>query len=342
MGRRGAPGLGVQVKKALKSISGRGISKHKTKQKYMVEQKARGERVNPLESPLIHSDSYRKNVEQTAKQFLKWARQQGLGAGLVKDFKMQEAGRRWFEERISKGIKDLRTEAGHLKKLERGIEKAFGTKVEIVPKNLGKLLKAAGYPTTRREKIAQQMGYRRYTPDEVREGLEHVSQQRNNGAGKAQALEGQARLGFRLREAVSLRVSHVDLERNHIYVCEGQKGTRTRFVPIPEDYRPSLEKLVAGKAPEERVFDVPGKSIERQMRNLQRAWERACRSMNIEEHRTHNLRAYYACERLDELKSKIQDRDPGLSEKEADQAAREVLIEELGHSDTSKLAHYVR
>lgn len=342
MAKRGAPGLGVQVAKALKAINGRGISKHDTKMRYQHEKRAMGEKVSPLESPLIHSDNYRQNIYQTSTQFLRFAREQGLGAGLIRDFQMEEAGRKWFEHRINQGIKDLRTEAGHLRKLESGIKEAWGVEVKIVPDDLTQQLRAVNYPTTRAQKIALQEGYRRYTPEELIKCIEHVAGQRRNGLKKSQALMGQARLGLRLQEAVCLRTSHVDLERNRIYICEGQKGTRTRFVPIPKDYQPVLEKLVSGKSATDRVFDVPGKNLKSQMRGLQRSWQRACKANGIEETKTHNLRAFYACERLEELKNEIHSREPALDEKQVDDAARKVLIEEMGHSDTAKLAHYIR
>lgn len=332
MSKRGAPGLGVQVSKCLKTIRGRGISKHETKQEYIAQAKARGERINPLKSPLIHSDKYYQNIHQTSVQFLRWSREQGYGARYIKDFKFKEAGRKWFEERISKGIKDLRTEAAHLDKLQSAIEKTWAVKTEIVPKDLGKQLRAAGYPTTKEGRIAQQTTYRRYTNEEVQKGLSHVRGQRAGGMGKADALEAQHSLGLRVREAASLRAWHVDLERGHVYVCEGQKGTRTRFVPIPVEYRSKLSDLVQGKDRNDRVFNVRGKSIDNRVRNLERAWERAMHAQDIQEHRTHNLRAAYACNRLEGLK------DKGMSKEDAER----VLIEELGHSDTSKLQHYIR
>jgi len=330
MAKRGAPGLGVQVAKALKNVRGRGISKHNTKQEYMAQAKARGERINPLKSPLIHSDKYYDNVHQTSVQFTKWARENGYGAKYLKDFKFKEAGQKWFTDRIARGIKDLRTEAAHLDKFQSAIEKTWGAKAEIVPSDLSKQLRAAGYPSTKAGKIAQQTTYRRYTADEVQKGLTHVRGQRAGGMGKADALEGQYRMGLRVREAVSLRVSHVDLDRGRIFVCEGQKGTRTRFVPIPENYRAKLESLVKGREANERVFDVKGKKIDNKVRNMERAWERAMHAQGVEEHRTHNLRATYACDRKEELESQ------GIEKWE------KTLIEELGHSDTSKLQHYIR
>ena len=348
MARRGAPGLGVQVAKALKVISGRGISKHETKREYMAQQRKTGERINPLASPLIHSDKYRTNIQQTSEQYLRWARQNGYGAKLIKDFNHEEAGRKWFEHRISLGIKDLRTEAGHLAKLSNGIKKTWGVDVKIVPDDLTLQLKKANYPTTKEGKIAQQTNYRRYTPAEVARGLEIVKGQRFGGLAKAKALEGQTRLGFRVQEAVCLRVAHVNLDKGYIHIQEGMKGTITRYVPIPEDYKDTLKDLMDGKALGDRVYDIRGKKIENKIRNMQRAWEIACEKMGIQEHKTHNLRAFYACERLEELKEQIRIerfldlKDDVEREVIVDREARDILIRELGHRDTTKLAHYIR
>lgn len=307
MSKRGAPGIGVQLNMTLKAISGRGVSKKDTKEKYRHNMKQKGERANPLKSPLIHSDKYMQNIRTTSELYLRWAKEKGFGHKHINQYNHAEAGRKFFEERIARGVKDLSTEVGHLRKLEDALKTKWGAEVKIVPEDVSKMLREAGYPTTRAGRIARQTTYRRYCREEVQKGLAQVRGQRSGGVGKADALEAQYRLGFRAQEAVCLRVRHVDLDRGRIYVCEGQKGTRTRFIPIPVEYRSKLERLMEGKQPGDRVYDIAGKSVKCKERNLERAWERACHSMSIKEHRTHNLRATYACDRIVEIKDKIRE-----------------------------------
>lgn len=249
MSKRGAPGLKIQIGKALKVLNGIGKSKKEEKKKYREVQKLEGKGVNPLSSPLIHSFKHRENIIQTSVLYLRWCRENGYGAKLIKDFNHAEGGKAWIEHRISEGIRNVPTEIGHLRKLADGIEKTWGVEAAIVPVDIKKMLSESGsYYGTKQEKIARQSkGYRKYTKQEVKQGLNYLDE--TDREKSADALEGQVKLGFRVREAVSLLVGDIDLKKRiaTVTVQRGQKGTLKREFPIPEDYIPKLKSLIKGK-----------------------------------------------------------------------------------------------
>lgn len=330
--KRSAPGVTVQLKRIFKILDGRGISKHIEKKKYAANMKERGETANPLKSDLIHSLKYYENVLHTSNQFLRWAKENGYGAKFIENYNYTEAGRKYFEERIEKGIKDLNTEAGHLRKLEDAIEKRLSKKISIVPEDFNKMLKEAGYATTKDQKLKQRVGVKLYSKEELKTLIETVSTQKIHGDTKSNAFELQSKLGLRIKEIVCLKVGNIDFDLGKVHIWFGAKGGRKRWVPIPEEYKEKLRTLVNGKEANENVIELGKSKIKSKIRMLQKSWEKACKKNMIEEHKTHNLRVFYANNRIDELIEK-----EGYEKEEA----LLILTQEMGHGRTEVLRHYL-
>ncbi|GAA4334947.1 site-specific integrase [Flaviaesturariibacter amylovorans] len=112
--------------------------------------------------------------------------------------------------------------------------------------------------------------------------------------------------GVRNAEGVGLRVKHVDLQRNCIYINEALarslKGTNAaarvrkdtkngkhRVIPMSEELRVVVEPLLEGKGPEDLVFKSPkGKAIDDSMFQ-KRIFSKVLKGLGIEH------RVLYAC-----------------------------------------------
>jgi len=104
--------------------------------------------------------------------------------------------------------------------------------------------------------------------------------------------------GFRVSEAISLKVKDIDFENNFIHLKEA-KGKKDRVTLLPEKLRDDLQKYLVGKNGEEIVFasNQGGKLTDR---TAQKIFENALAKAGIQKDATfHSLRHSFATHLLE-------------------------------------------
>jgi integrase len=154
-------------------------------------------------------------------------------------------------------------------------------------------------------------------------------------------LELQAAFGLRAREAMQLRPQLAD-QGSYLAVNLGTKGGRDRVVPIRSDYqRDVLERAKALAGNRSASTMAPDKTLA-QWKNRYYAVLRACGITRAEGITSHGLRHAYANDRYAALAGAAAPvRGGATPDREADQAARLEVAEELGHSRESITTHYL-
>jgi integrase len=168
-----------------------------------------------------------------------------------------------------------------------------------------------------------------------------IEQVRLKDARVALQLELQAAFGLRAREAMQLR-PHIADKGAFLSITHGTKGGRDRVEPI----RTSQQRAVLDRAkafcgtPSSSTSD-PG-SKPHQWKNHYYQVVRACGITRKDGITSHGLRHEYANNRYQELTGSASPVRGGMPvNDQADEAARYVVAEELGHSRESVTTHYL-
>lgn len=266
-------------------------------------------------------------------RFVRWAREPANG-GLRRLVELPPlAAQAWVQ-----GMIDARRSAwtvsmaiSALRKLEWGIYTRWGWRVKLIDpahlvdrqrRLLKKRRRRGAYPA------ADLRLLRLYLPAEYRG-----------------AMDACVALGLRRKEVLSVQASHVDLSAT-VYEVKGLngqwtdklmpsgyagvvrvrrgKGGRPRAIPVPDWYRPQLEYLVQGRAPEDRLWPI-------QARAFGAAVARACEEAGIDSRGVHGFRHSWALQRLFHLMGL------GLTE----DAARQTVSWWLGHNRLPVTASYL-
>ena len=168
-----------------------------------------------------------------------------------------------------------------------------------------------------------------------------IEQVRQKDARVALQLEVQLAFGLRAREAMQLRPYLAD-KGTYLSVTHGTKGGRDRVEPI----RTAEQRALLERA---KTFCVtPSSSTSDPTRKLSQ-WKnhyyhilRFCGITRKDGVTSHGLRHQYANERYQELTgSDSPVRGGAAVNRDSDQAARQVVAEELGHSRESVTTHYL-
>ncbi len=142
------------------------------------------------------------------------------------------------------------------------------------------------------------------------------------------ALELAIRFGLRVKESAHLHTGNINIERRYIFVREGAKGGKRRYVPIREKDLAFAKELKEKVKHQEYVLggvtrDAINKGIRREMQVL-----------GIDKHypdtTNHSIRKYYAVERFNEEIAKGKD----------EISAWETVQRELGHGDKFRTPLY--
>ncbi len=139
------------------------------------------------------------------------------------------------------------------------------------------------------------------------------------------ALELAVRLGLRVKECEHLHPEDINLERRYVYVCEGGKGGKRRYVPIREaDYEYFRELKDNTKNQEYVLGGVTSCAINKAIR-------REMKALGIDKYyldtTTHSVRKHYAVTRYKEERLKGKD----------EIEAWETVQCELGHGPKFRL-----
>lgn len=142
------------------------------------------------------------------------------------------------------------------------------------------------------------------------------------------ALELACRFGLRVKECAHLHVEDINLERRYIYVREGAKGGKRRYVPIRDkdfEYAKELKKSVEGQE-----YVLNGVTVD----GINKGIRREMRSLGIDKYypytAIHSMRKYYAVERYNEEIANGKD----------EISAWETVQRELGHGNMFRLPLY--
>lgn len=168
-----------------------------------------------------------------------------------------------------------------------------------------------------------------------------IEQVRLKDARVALQLELQAAFGLRAREAMQLR-PHLADKGSYLSITHGTKGGRDRVEPIrtPEQ-RALLERAKAFCSNLSSSTSDPQRKL-RQWKNHYYDVVRSCGITRRDGITSHGLRHEYANTRYQELTGVDSPvRGGGRIEKDMDQAARQIVAEELGHSRGSVTTHYL-
>ncbi|MGH8291158.1 MAG: phage integrase N-terminal domain-containing protein [Steroidobacteraceae bacterium] len=168
-----------------------------------------------------------------------------------------------------------------------------------------------------------------------------IEQVRQQDPRVALQLELQAAFGLRAREAMQLR-PHLADKGTYLSITHGTKGGRDRVEPIrtPEQ-RALLERAKTFCATPSSSTSDPQQRLH-QWKNHYYHIVRSCGITRKDGITSHGLRHGYANDRYRELTGFDSPVRGGvLVDKVADQAARHVVAEELGHSRECVTTHYL-
>jgi integrase len=168
-----------------------------------------------------------------------------------------------------------------------------------------------------------------------------IEQVRLKDARVALQLELQAAFGLRAREAMQLR-PHLADKGSYLSICHGTKGGRDRV----EQIRTPQQRALLERA--KTFCSTPSSSTSDPQRKLHQ-WKnhyyqvvRSCGITRRDGVTSHGLRHQYANDRYQELTGADSPvRGGGQVRMEADQAARHIVAEELGHSREGVTTHYL-
>ena len=330
--------LGRQVDAALKSITRLGKSKYLAKDEYRVELAARGAKYSTAKTNYIHSHKWLKNVREVSMRYLLFSKEKGYHHKNINQFQHEKAGSAFFEDLISRGVKDIEGTAAALRKFAEAINNKFGGDVAIVPDDIRGMVNKANsqvgtpaIPILKRDKLVSRRGFRIYTPEEMGMIMKNVWSQKE-GARYGAAIRGMSELGLRAKECFKLRVKDINFERGLLHVVDGSKGGRKRVVPISKPYLAELKSICRNKSGASYVYETPGFKWENRAKNTWTALRKACLKSGIKQHRLHNLRATYA---FSKYKEYIE--DGGMDE----QSAKLAVSKLLGHNRVDVVAWYL-
>lgn len=154
--------------------------------------------------------------------------------------------------------------------------------------------------------------------------------------------------GLRFREASLFNANEAIKQArqfNSINITEGTKGGRGREVDrwLPVNANNIKILMQATEIQQSQHNLVPADLNYKQWRDLAyNAWRKAAKSTGIKGF--HELRAAYACERYRELthyRAPVMTGNQREASKTADQQARVILAQELGHGRTDVIADYI-
>lgn len=105
--------------------------------------------------------------------------------------------------------------------------------------------------------------------------------------------------GLRVSEVTNMRVGNIDFEQDVIYVYQG-KGKKDRITLLPSPLIPSLTNRVAGKIPQDYLFESE-RGGPLSTRSIQNVFDRALKSAHITKPATfHSLRHSFATHILEQ------------------------------------------
>ena len=239
----------------------------------------------------VFSESHKKNLLGFAGMFSSFCKEQ-YGIRNVNEIKPEHA--KAFMDHKSKTCADstLKTYHQHLGKLSKCFNKVFSSCEGKL--TAGWIIPPGNNNTKQRDvKIS-------------RDSMDNILGKMNMKFGTHRAIVVAESLGLRVSEAVKVKGSHIDLERNVVGVVG--KGGRYREVPIREDRRETLSQLKEQYG-DSKIADVKPNSVNA-------TFKRACEREGITDLKDtksgiHAVRKLWATELYEE---KLND---GVSEKEA-------------------------
>lgn len=327
MGKRGS--IVYQCKTALQSIERYGQSKR--------EAKFKGEATKG-----IRSFKSMGNYLNAAINFAKWAKAEyGIDD-------IRQLDREMYIEYIEK--KHGEVTKGSLGGIESGLRK-LEEGINQQAKDEGLELESDFFSSGGRLSEGKNLAKdRSYSLEEKKSILSRMTGQERDAA------DFSFRSGTRLRETHEIQVKDIVITRRHCYVkFEGEagvtKGARPRNIDMWK-HREWLKELVAGRDPNEKLFDITRD-------NLTRAYREACEGAELELKGFHSTRHTYAretfreyaketakrlgvnVEKVVEMKSAIidnirngQHRDAGIGDRTLYNAAIQTMdrvMDQLGH-----------
>ena len=168
-----------------------------------------------------------------------------------------------------------------------------------------------------------------------------IEQVRSKDPRVALQLELQAAFGLRAREAMQLR-PHIADKGTYLSITHGTKGGRDRVEPIrtPEQ-RALLERAKTFCTTAATSTSDPYKKLH-QWKNHYYQVVRSCGVTRRDGITSHGLRHQYANDRYKALSGADSPvRGGGSVDRDADQAARLIVAEELGHNREGVTTHYL-
>lgn len=169
---------------------------------------------------------------------------------------------------------------------------------------------------------------------------------RDTGLGRAAAALGLARtLGVRSREAALADLSRWSREATRlgkVNIQEGAKGGRSapRWVPVSSAGRAAISSALAARPSGSRNLLASGESYARWVHTELKAGREHLHAAGIKGY--HDARAAYACDRYQELTGyPVPVRSGGVTDRQADMEARQVIAQELGHGRVDVVASYI-
>ena len=265
----------------------------------------------------IHSLKQKSHSLSVCQNFVKWVRQH---FDVKRVYQLTEEH---YQEYMNH-MEQLGTSAGHRQNIETGLrhlqkgmnarsERFRKEKVTFVPEKRVTPYKSQERPRNRS-----------YTLSEYQAILDHVSPAVKEAVGLMREM------GLRIKEAVNVRVEHFVSNREgwKLMIEKGSgvtKGGRFRETPVPKRFERELERMLAGKEPEECLVTIKYDSVRRAV-NL------ACRKAGIiqDGRGCHGFRHAYARERVSEL----------LAEKGIGEEGERMLQRVLSNREDHRRADY--
>jgi len=275
-----------QVECALKEINRIGYSKREAK----INGDAGG----------IHSIKYYRDIQGTSIRFAEFCKREYSLRSIYQ--LTEEHMKGYVDSLIQKGVTKgyLINVESHLQKLQCGMQ-MFSDRMGKPPVH---------FISTRRilPAMREQPQNRSYTKDEI------ACLEREMSSNVRSAMYMSLNLGLRSKEVSNIRVEHIVKGSDgslQVKIEQGKgitKGGRFRDIPVPKSFEPTLNSLIQGKLPYQKIIGLKEGT-------LRSGLDRAAKRSGILSVGWHGFRHTYARERINSLLSERKDEGRAVIER---------------------------